>query len=60
MRILLLGLLLIASHSLVAGPSSYICQITDFKVPGTNTEDREWVGETAMNPDHPSDLNPDR
>lgn len=48
MRNLLLGLLLIAPHSLVAGPSTYICQITDFKIPGTNTEDREWLGETAM------------
>jgi len=48
MRNLLLGLLLIAPHGLMAGSSSYICQITDFKIPGTNTKDREWLGETAM------------
>jgi hypothetical protein len=23
-------------------------QITDFKIPGSNTKNREWVGETAM------------
>ena len=48
MRSLLLGLLLVVPHSLTAGPSSYVCQITDFKIPGANTENREWVGETAM------------
>lgn len=45
---LLLGLLLVAPHGLAAGPSSYVCQIASFKTPGTNTESREWVGETAM------------
>ena len=50
MRGLLLGLLLIAPHDLVAGPSSYICQITDYKVPGSNinVKNSEWVGEAAM------------
>jgi len=47
MRSLLLGLLLATPHGLVAGPSSYVCQITDFKIPGTNTDGREWVGKTA-------------
>ncbi|WBU58729.1 hypothetical protein [Paracoccus sediminicola] len=46
--LLLLGLFLVAPHGLAAGPSSYICQFTNFKIPGTNTENREWVGEKAM------------
>ena len=48
MRNLITGLLLIVPHVLMAGPSSYVCDITDFRIPGTNTENREWVGETAM------------
>jgi len=48
MRNLITGLLLIVPHVLMAGPSSYVCDITDFRSPGTNTEDREWLGETAM------------
>lgn len=48
MRNLILGLLLVFPQSLMAGLSSYVCEITDFRIPGTDTENEEWVGEAAM------------
>lgn len=48
MRSLFLVFLLIAPHHLVAGQSSYVCQITDFQIPDKNIENMDWVGETAM------------
>ncbi|MFG6552462.1 hypothetical protein [Sulfitobacter sp. 1A16808] len=48
MRVPLLILTLLAPNSLMGGPSSYICEITDFNIPGGDVENREWVGEAAM------------
>lgn len=47
-RSLFLSFLFVVPHSLAAGLSSYVCQITDFKIPGENTKNREWIGEAAM------------
>tara|TARA_R110002049_G_scaffold306707_1_gene505645 strand:+ start:2209 stop:2595 length:387 start_codon:yes stop_codon:yes gene_type:complete len=48
MRVLFFALIVLAPSSISAGISSYICEITDFKMPGADTENREWLGETAM------------